>query len=86
MANTIQIKRGTTAAVSAYTGAAGELTMDTTLNQVSVHDGTTAGGHKMQTVANLVTSVSSASTDDQYPSAKLLYDTLGDIETLLAAI
>lgn len=40
----------------------------------------------MQTTANLVTSVSSASTDSQYPSAKLLYDTVGNIETLLTAI
>ena len=39
-----------------------------------------------QTTANLVTSVSSSSTDSQYPSAKLFYDTIGDIETLLAAI
>lgn len=39
-----------------------------------------------QTTANLVTSISSASTDAQYPSAKLLYDTVGDIETLLASI
>ena len=46
---------------------------------------------------SLVTSVSNTSTDDDYPSAKLLYDTaqglvqyvddiVGDIETLLAAI
>lgn len=39
-----------------------------------------------QTTANLVTSVSSSSTDSQYPSAKLFYDTVGNIETLLAAI
>lgn len=39
-----------------------------------------------QTKANLVTSVSSSSTDSQYPSAKLFYDTIGDIETLLANI
>lgn len=37
----------------------------------------------MQTTTNLVTSVSSTSTDSQYPSAKLLYDTVGNIETLL---
>lgn len=36
-----------------------------------------------QTKSNLVTSVSSSSTDTQYPSAKLFYDTVGDIETLL---
>ena len=36
-----------------------------------------------QLVANLVTSVSSSSTDSQYPSAKLFYDTIGDLETIL---
>lgn len=40
----------------------------------------------MQTTANLVTSVSSSSTDSQYPSAKLFYDTCGDIETLINAL
>lgn len=39
-----------------------------------------------QTVSNLVTSVSSASTDSQYPSAKCLYDLVGDIESLLSQI
>ena len=40
----------------------------------------------LQTTSNLVTSVSSASTNAQYPSAKLFYDTVGNIETLLASI
>lgn len=39
-----------------------------------------------QTTANLVTSVSSSSTDSQYPSAKLFYDTVGDIVTLINAL
>lgn len=39
-----------------------------------------------QTTSNLVTSVSSASTDGQYPSAKCLYDLCGDIETLINAL
>lgn len=43
----------------------------------------TASLGNYQTKANLVTSVSSASTDSQYPSAKLFYDTCGDIETLI---
>ena len=34
----------------------------------------------------LVTSISSNSTDKQFPSAKCVYDIVGDIETLLAAI
>lgn len=40
----------------------------------------------MQTTTNLVTSVSSLSTDTQYPSAKLFYDTVGDVETLINAL
>lgn len=39
-----------------------------------------------QTTANLVTSVSSSSTDTQYPSAKCLYDLVGDVETLINAL
>ena len=39
-----------------------------------------------QTTSNLVTSLSSLSTDTQYPSAKCVYDIVGNIETLLAAI
>lgn len=42
---TIQLYRGTTAQNNAYTGSAGELTMDTTTNELRLHDGSTAGGH-----------------------------------------
>lgn len=34
----------------------------------------------------LVTTISSASTDSQFPSAKCVYDQIGDIETLLQAL
>ena len=40
----------------------------------------------LELVSNKVTSISSNSTDAQYASAKCLYDTVGNIETLLAAI
>lgn len=40
----------------------------------------------IQRVSNLVTSVDSSSTNSQYPSAKLFYDTVGDIETLINAL
>ena len=36
-----------------------------------------------QRASNLVTSVSASSTDSQYPSAKLFYDTVGDLESIL---
>lgn len=39
-----------------------------------------------QTKANLVTSISSSSTNTQYPSAKCVYDIVGNIETLLQSI
>lgn len=39
-----------------------------------------------QSISNLVTSVSSSSTDSQYPSAKLFYDTCGDIESAINTI
>lgn len=40
----------------------------------------------MQTTGNLVTSISSSSTDSQYPSAKCIYDIIGDVETLLSQV
>lgn len=39
-----------------------------------------------QTTTNLVTSVSSSSTNSQYPSAKCVYDIIGNIESLLAKV
>ena len=39
-----------------------------------------------QTKSNLVTSLSSSSTDTQYPSAKCVYDLIGDIDTALDLI
>lgn len=40
----LQLYRGTTAQNNAYTGPAGELTVDTTLSKLRLHDGSTAGG------------------------------------------
>ena len=39
-----------------------------------------------ENASNKVTSLSSSSTDTQYPSAKCVYDMIGDIETTLATI
>jgi|688.fasta_scaffold24587_6 hypothetical protein len=44
MAIQVQLRRGTTSQNNAFTGAVGEITVDTTINTVRVHDGTTAGG------------------------------------------
>lgn len=47
MSTQIQSRRGTTAQHSSFTGAAGEITVDTDKNTVVVHDGSTAGGHPL---------------------------------------
>lgn len=39
-----------------------------------------------QTVANITTSLSASSTNTQYPSAKCVYDLLGDVESLIDAL
>ena len=64
-----------------------------TNSAVTARDTVTTGIGKLQaqvnarqTTANLVTTVSSSSTNAQYPSAKLFYDTVGDIETLINAL
>jgi len=44
MSTAVQLRRGTTAEHAAFTGALGEITVDTTKDTVVVHDGTTAGG------------------------------------------
>jgi len=51
---TLQLYRGTAAQNDAFTGAAGEVTMDTTTNQLRVHDGSTAGGHKVAKDSDVV--------------------------------
>ena len=37
-------------------------------------------------VSNKVTSLSSSSTNSQYPSAKCVYDIIGDVESILAEV
>jgi len=44
MATQLQIRRGTTAQMGAFTGAEGELAVNTSTDTVHVHDGSTAGG------------------------------------------
>jgi len=45
MAKKLQLRRGTTSQHSSFTGAVGEVTVDTDKDVIVVHDGSTAGGH-----------------------------------------
>ena len=47
MAVTVQFRRGTAAQNNSFTGAAGEVSVNTTNNSIRVHDGSTAGGHEL---------------------------------------
>jgi len=53
MSTLIQRRRGTTVQHSTFTGAVGEVTVDTTKNTVVVHDGSTAGGFPIPTATDL---------------------------------
>ncbi len=47
MPTQLQIRRGSTSDHTSFTGAAGELTVNTTKDTVLVHDGSTAGGFEL---------------------------------------
>ena len=53
MSTQVQIRRGTTAQHSSFTGAVAELTYDSDLKTVRVHDGSTAGGTRLTKTADL---------------------------------
>ena len=53
MAKKLQLRRGTTSQHSSFTGAVGEVTVDTDKDVVVVHDGSTAGGHPLAKAAGL---------------------------------
>jgi hypothetical protein len=50
MATQVQFRRGTTSQNNAFTGAQGELTIDTDVYTIRIHDGTTAGGRQVPTL------------------------------------
>jgi hypothetical protein len=65
MATILQLRRGTTTQHSTFTGAVGEVTVDTTKDTVVVHDGTTAGGKPLATEAYVTSQLSAADNTDE---------------------
>jgi hypothetical protein len=51
----IQLRRGTTAQHSTFTGLVGEITVDTDKDTIVVHDGTTAGGYPLAKASDAAT-------------------------------
>ena len=62
----------------------GYITKD--VNNLTNYTNNTNLANTYQTKSNLVTSLSSSSTDTQYPSAKCVYDLIGDINNALDLI
>lgn len=86
--NTVEVEERELAAVAtsgSYSDLSDKPTIPNKTSDLTNDSGfiTNSSIANMQTTTNLVTSVSSASTDTQYPSAKLFYDTCGDIEALI---
>lgn len=54
MAKQVQFRRGTTTEHNSFTGAIAEVTVDTTLNTLRVHDGNTAGGTRLARFSEIV--------------------------------
>ncbi|MDR1207255.1 MAG: hypothetical protein LBK26_02475 [Rickettsiales bacterium] len=55
MSRQIQIRRGTASEHAGFTGAAGEITMDTTNKTLRLHDGETTGGMPLARISDLGT-------------------------------
>lgn len=65
MPTQLQLRRGTTAQNNAFTGAAGELSYDTEVDTVRIHDGTTAGGFALASIAGTQTLTNKTLTSPQ---------------------
>lgn len=88
MARQVQMRRGTTAQTNSFTGAVGEVTVDTDKDTVVVHDGSTAGGHPLPTsLADLGVTSSAAELNalDGIP-ATLTATELGYVDGVTSAI
>lgn len=72
MATQVQWRRGTTAQVAAFTGAVGEVVIDTTLKQLVVQDGVTAGGfYAARATGGTLTNITLAGASNVFTGATI---------------
>jgi Major tropism determinant N-terminal domain len=79
----LQLRRGTSTQVAAFTGAQGETVMDTTNNRLVVNDGSTVGGWPAAKLAEVITNGRTTVSDVAYTA--LVTDRLVSYTTLTAA-
>jgi hypothetical protein len=86
MAKQLQLRRGTTAQHSTFTGALGEVTVDTDKDTLVVHDATTVGGFSMSRESALTAHISD--TADAHAASAVTNTPAGTIAatTVQAAI
>lgn len=78
----VKFRRGTTAEHSSFTGANGEITIDTTIKTLRVHDGVTSGGVRIARYDEVVSAANLENVSTHIiPSANVTYD-LGSPEKL----
>lgn len=65
----VQYRRGTASQVAAFTGAAGEMVVDTTNNRVVVQDGATVGGFPAAKLSEVLTNTRAAISDANYTAS-----------------
>jgi microcystin-dependent protein len=65
MATQLQFRRGSSASNDGFTGAVGEITLDTDTNNIRIHDGSTAGGKEL-IPAGTIMAYGGASAPDGY--------------------
>ena len=68
MSKSVKIRRGSTLDHAQFAGAEGEITVDTTLDTIRVHDGVTLGGFPL-----LNSSKNSEVTSEEFKANKILY-------------
>lgn len=66
MSEQLQLRRGTSSQVAAFTGQQGETVMDTTNNRLVVNDGATAGGWAAAKLTEVITNTRTAVADAAY--------------------
>ena len=81
MPTQVQFRRGTTAQNNNFTGAAGEISVNSSNNTIRVHDGSTTGGFELAKVGNL--SLIATSTSAQL--ASIISDETGSGALVFAA-
>lgn len=63
MATQIQFRRGTTSEHSSFTGAVGEITVDTTKDTAVIHDGSTAGGIPLAKESSVISGITASAAE-----------------------